>query len=277
MANPKDLNPYESPQTFYGSELRRVREAAGFSQDRLGERVFCSGAYIGQIEAASRRPQLDLSERMDSVLGTGGHLERVCRMVLKTTKHAEYFAEVAELLAQATAISEFSAQLIPGLLQTRAYAHALIRSTDPLLPQEMVEDRVRARLERASLFANPTKPLYWAIVHESALRLSVCDRDGMREQLTHLGGFARSRRIMLQVIPHSAGAHPLAGGIVTLMTFEDAPSAAYVEGPHSGHLLDTPAMVSRYERAYDGARAVALSPETSLALIESVTEEYSAP
>lgn len=277
MTNPKELNPYASPQSFYGAELRRVREAAGFSQERLGERVFCSGAYIGQIESAVRRPQLDLSQRMDAVLGTDGCLERVCRMVLKTTRHAEYFAEVAELMATAAAISQFSSQLVPGVMQTEAYARAVIHASQPLRPTAKVEELVRARLDRASLLAEPNTPQYWVILHESVLRLAMCDRTAMAEQLDHVAELARSRRVILQVMPQNAGAHPMAGGAVTLMTFEDAPPAVYVEGPYSGHLLDSPAMVSRYEQAYDYARAAALPPQASLELVESAAEEYRAP
>jgi transcriptional regulator with XRE-family HTH domain len=274
MVQPKDLNPYESPQTFYGAELRRLREAAGYSQERLGECVYCSGAYIGQLESATRRPQLDLSQRIDAVLGTDGHMERLCKMVLKATRHAEYFAHVNELMTQAAAIYQSTGQIIPGLLQTEAYARALIRATCPLLPDDKVEQRVLARMERAVLFEDPTAPLYWAILHESALRMLVCDRRGMRDQLLHISALMRSRRIMVQVMPNSAGAHPLAGSAVTLLTFEEAPTAVYLEGPHSGHLLDTPAIVSEYQRSYDYARAVALSPEASLTLIESVAEEF---
>jgi transcriptional regulator with XRE-family HTH domain len=274
VVQPKELNPFDSPQSFYGAELRRLREKAGFSQEGLGERVFCSGAYVGQIESANRRPQLDLSQRMDSVLDTGGHLERLCRMVLKTTKHAEYFAHVNELMMQAEEIWEFAAQILPGLLQTEAYARALIRATCPLLPEKRVEERVHARIERAVLFDDPATPQFWAILHEATLRMLVCDRMGMQEQMLHIAKLVRSRRIMVQIIPFSVGAHPLVGSAVTLMSFEEAPSAVYVEGAHSGHLLDTPAMVSEYRRSYDCARAVALSPGASLALIESVAEEY---
>lgn len=274
MVQPKDLNPFESPQAFYGSELRRLREAALLSQEGLGELVFCSGAYVGQLESANRRPQIDLSQRFDTVLKSDGHLERLCKMVLKATKHAEYFAHVNELMTQAKAIAEFTAQIVPGLLQTEAYARALIRATEPMLLEKTVDERVRARLERAVLFDNPTAPLYWAILHESALRMLVCDRAEMRAQLLHIVALARSRRITVQIIPYSAGAHPLAGSMTTVLTFEDAPTSVYVEGAFSGHLLDSPGIVNEYRQAYDYARAVALSPEASLALIESVAEEY---
>ncbi|WP_328914345.1 MULTISPECIES: helix-turn-helix domain-containing protein [unclassified Streptomyces] len=274
MAHSKDLNPYDSPQTFYGAELRRVREHAGFSQDRLGERVFCSGAYIGQIESAIRRPQLDLSQRMDTVLETGGHLERLCRMVLKATKHAEYFADVVDLLAKASGICQFSGQVIPGLLQTEAYCQALFRASDPLRLEEKVREMVSTRLERAVLLEHPTTPQLWFALQETVLRLPVCDRKGMHGQLLHILEVARTRRAVVQVIPDEVGAHPLLGSEVTLMTFLDAPPAVYVEAALSGHLLDSPAMVTRYTQAYDFVRALALSPEASLSLIESVAKEY---
>ena len=275
MTLPKDLSPYDSPQTFYGSELRRLREVAGFSQERLGECVFCSGAYIGQLETAIRRPQLDLSQRMDVVLETGGHLERLCKMVLKSTKHAEYFADVVELLAKAATIRQFASQLVPGLFQTEAYCAALFRAADPYRTEAKVREMVTARLERASLLDSSTPPKLWAILHENVLRLRVCDRQGMREQLLHIVEIARTRQVVVQVIPDAAGAHPLMGSAVTLMTFSDAPPAAYVEAPRSGHLLDSPTMVNEYAQAYDFARALALSPEASLEFIESVAEEHS--
>ncbi|WP_405020857.1 helix-turn-helix domain-containing protein [Kitasatospora sp. NBC_00070] len=70
MVSPNDLNPGRSPRDFYGSELRRLREtvAPKLSQQALGELVYVSGAYIGQLENATRAPQLDLSVRLDTAL-----------------------------------------------------------------------------------------------------------------------------------------------------------------------------------------------------------------
>ncbi|MFD4030109.1 multiprotein-bridging factor 1 family protein [Streptomyces sp. NPDC058637] len=77
MPQPKDLDPYANPRIFYGAEPRRLREAAGLSQNHLGERVFCSGTYIGLFEAAERRPRVELSRALDGLLGSGEHLERL--------------------------------------------------------------------------------------------------------------------------------------------------------------------------------------------------------
>lgn len=274
MVQPKQLNPDESPQAFYGAELRRVREEAGFSQDRLGERVFCSGSYIGQMEATMRRPQLDLSQRVDAVLETGGYFERLCRMVLRATKHAPYFADAAELERLAKTICEYAPSIVPGLLQTEEYVRALSIGGNPFVAREEVERYVQARLDRKQLLDGPDGPKFWAILHEAVLRTEVGGTATMGAQLVWISQLMRTRRILLQVIPFSAGAHPAIGGMVSLMTFDDAPPAAYIEGPHAGQLLDDPALVARCQSTYDLARAVALPPAASLALVDAVAEEY---
>ncbi|MDH6136374.1 transcriptional regulator with XRE-family HTH domain [Kitasatospora sp. MAA4] len=259
---------------FFGTELKRCREAVGMSQDDLGRRVFCSGAYIGQIENASRKPQLDLAERIDQVLATGGLLGRMCKELINKSPFASYFAEAAELQARASTICQFSPLLVPGLLQTEEYARAVTRAARPFQSAEDTEDWVRNRLERARLLQGPDAPEYWTILDEGVLRRPVGGRAAMARQLDHLAEVAERDRVLIQVLPFSAGAHALMDGSLMLMTFEDAPPVGYAESVDSGQLLDEPAVVKRCEAAYDLARAAALPPEAALALIRSVAKEY---
>ncbi|MCM2577557.1 helix-turn-helix domain-containing protein [Streptomyces meridianus] len=273
MTQPKHVDPYTSPKAFYGAELRRLREAAGLSQEQLGERVFCSGTYVGQFESATRRPQPDVSRLFDEVLGCGEHFRRLCELA-RQSQHAEYFADAAELEKLARTISEYAPMLVPGFLQTEAYARALTRATLPLAADEDVEGHVRTRMQRAQLLTLPTAPKLWEIIHEAALRVPVGGPKVMHEQLLALAEGIRSRRFLVQVHPYSAGAHTFMTGMVSLMTFEDAPPVAYVEGAHIGQLIDESAVVERYRASYDLARAAALAPEASLTLIESVAKDY---
>jgi transcriptional regulator with XRE-family HTH domain len=273
VAFPKDLDPSSSPRAFFGAELRRVREAAGLSQDKLGERIFCSGSYIGQLESATRKPQLDLAERVDAVLETGGYFVRMWPMVVKS-RHAAYFAEAAELEETATSISQYVVTVAPGLLQTEAYARAVIRAANPLAADADVEFRVRARLDRARLLDTATAPRLWEVVHETALRIPTGGAVVMREQLAHIADLVRSNRILLQVLPFSAGPSPVTAGMFSLMAFDDAPPVAYSESGASGQLIDDPLVVTAYQQAYDLMRAAALSREASLGLIESAMEDY---
>ncbi|MCX5108673.1 helix-turn-helix transcriptional regulator [Streptomyces sp. NBC_00378] len=273
MPQPKDLDPYTDARSFYGSELRRLREAAGMSQSELGDRVFCSGTYIGLFEMAERRPQEDMSRAFDELLGSGEHLQRLCRLARKS-KVASYFADAAELEKRARSIEEYAPMLMPGVLQTRAYATALTRGTMRRTSDEVVEQTVSARMERAQLFSDEDGPDFWAIIHEAALRVPIGGLPTMRDQLAHLVETARAHpHAILQVLPFSAGFHPFLNTMSSLMQFADAPPVVYTEGAYTGQLVEEAALVAQYRSAYDLARAVALSPEASLALIASAAKD----
>lgn len=274
MSRPKDLNPWHSPRAFYGSELRRLREAADLTQEALGARVFCSGSYIGQIEAAKRWPPLDLAQRLDAVLKSDGFLARMCDAVNESSGHAEYFRLAAELEGMARAICEYAPMVVPGLLQTEAYARDFTRGARPFATDDDVEKNVATRMERARLLSRPTEPELWFILHELVLRTPVGGPDVMREQLTHLATLMGSRRILVQVLPLTMGAHALMNGMFAVMSFSDAPPVVYTEGAHSGRLMDDPHLVTQCSKSYDLGRAAALSPEASLALIRSAMEDF---
>ncbi|GGU58074.1 transcriptional regulator [Streptomyces albospinus] len=258
----------------WGAELKYRRELAGLTQNELGRRVFVSGGYIGQFEQAIRRPQLDVAIRIDEVLQTDGFFERAWRKLIDDKRYPDYFAAVAELERLATKICEFAPMIVPGLLQTPAYAHGIMLAGNPFAADEYIEEKVRARLERAHILKEATRPVYWAILHESVLRVPVGGPAAMAEQLKRIATLARERKMLVQVLPYAAGAYPVMGKMLALMEFEDAPPTAYTEGVYSGNLLDDPAVVKRAQEAYDLIRAASLSPEASLALIESAAEDY---
>lgn len=277
MPQPKDLDPYTDPRAFYGAELRRLREAAGLSQGELGSRAFCSGTYIGLFEAGERRPQLELSRSLDELLGSGEHLQRLCRLA-RTSKVAGYFADAVELQARASSIDSYTAMLVPGLLQTESYARALTRAAHPYAATEVVEGHVTARMERAQLLDSPAAPVLWAMIHEAALLVPVGGRAVMAEQLGHLVEQTESRpRVVTQVLPFSAGAHPFLHASMLLMQFTDGPAVVYTESAYSGQLVEEPLLVEQYSAAYDLARAAALSPEASLHRIVSAAKEFATP
>ncbi|WP_128379087.1 helix-turn-helix domain-containing protein [Streptomyces cavernae] len=253
---------------FYGAELRRRREEKGLSQNGLGELVYCSGSYIGQMEAAVRRPQLDLSDRIDTVLQSDGFFRRLCAAMLNSSKYASYFAAAAELERRARTVCDFATTVVPGLLQTEAYTRALIRSARPLVAEEEIERHVGARQERArALLQDPADPELWFVIHEAALRVPVGGTDVMRGQLEHIAEVSRRHLAILQVMPFSGGMNPLMYSSMRIMTFAEEPTLAYTETAHSGQLIDDPAVVQNILRSYDLARAAALSPEASLEFI----------
>ncbi|MEU9486853.1 helix-turn-helix transcriptional regulator [Streptomyces decoyicus] len=273
MPGPKPLDPPSSPRAMLGAELRHQREEAGLTQEELGSPLFVSGSFVGQLEAGTRRMQMEYAVKMDEILRTDGYFVRNCEAA-KKSKYPDHFAEAAEAEAVTTAIREYAPQLIPGLLQTKAYAWAVCRAYQPTAPEDVIDELVSARLERAHLLTDPTTPLLWAVLDEAVLRRQVGGAGVMAEALRHIAALCRRHRIIVQVLPFTAGAHAAMNGSLKLMTFEDAPSLAYLQSLGTGRLQDDPATVARHELTYDLLGASALSPQESLALIESVAEDY---
>lgn len=273
MAGPKDLDPSSSPRALLGAELRHAREQAGLSQDELGAKLFVSGSFIGQLEAATRRLQPEYARLLDEALGTGDFFQRNCGASAKS-RYPEHFAEAAEAEALATAIRMYAPMLIPGLLQTPAYARAVNRAFAPTAPEETIEEWVDGRMERTRLLDDPTKPLLWAVLDEAALRRETGGRAVMAEALRHVADLVRRSRVIVQVLPFSAGAHKAMEGSLKLMDFEDAPPLVYFEGPDTGRLEDDPATVARLRLTFELLVASALSPEKSLALIDALAQDY---
>jgi transcriptional regulator with XRE-family HTH domain len=259
---------------FFGTELKRRREDAGLTQAELGMRVFVSGGYIGQFEQAIRKPQLDVAQRIDGVLQSDGIFERLWRKLIKDQPYREYFAHAAELERLATEICEYAPAVVPGLLQTREYARAVFLGNNPLATEEYLDELIKGRMDRTQLLKDETRPVYWAILHEAVLRIAIGGPTVMARQLDHITTLMRDRTVLLQVLPFAAGAHPEMGKMMWLMEFEDTPPTVYTEAVLSGSLLDEPTMVKRTRSSYDLLRAVALSPEASLTLIESAAEDY---
>ncbi|MEU2712408.1 helix-turn-helix transcriptional regulator [Streptomyces sp. NPDC007205] len=273
MPGPKDLDPSSSPRALLGAELRHARERRSLSQEQLGQRLFISGSFIGQLEAGTRRMQLEYARMLDEVLETGGFFARNYKAAAKS-RYQEHFAEVAESETDATAIRQYAPLLIPGLLQTPAYARAVNHAYDPTAPEEIIQEWVDNRMARARLLAHPTKPLLWVVLDEAALRREAGGRAVMAEALLHVAGLARRGRVIMQVLPLSAGAHTAMEGALKLMDFEDAPPLACLEGVRTGRLEDDPATVTQLRFVFDLLVASALSQAKSLALVEALAEDY---
>ncbi|WP_416971951.1 helix-turn-helix domain-containing protein [Streptomyces sp. 4F14] len=277
MARGKDIDGSEGVSTFYGKELRWKREQAGMSLDELLIGSFYGKTHLSDIERGERSMPLDLARHVDQRLGTDGYFERNCEDVRKSRRkgHAKYFEKVLEAEKHALTIEEWCPILIPGLLQTPAYARAVVLAGFPHSSDEEVDEKVTGRMERAVLFAPGRRtPEYWAIMHESLITDPILPCQEMAEQLDQIVGLAERRRIVPQLILRKYGAHPLMTGPTMIMTFPDAPPLFYTEALHSGDTIDDPTLVVQYRRSYDLLRAAALAPKTSLAMIKTAAEEY---
>lgn len=262
------LDPSASPLDYYGYELRRYREAAELTQKQLGAVINYTGSLVGQIETARKLPTAEFSERVDVALGTGGLLSRLLGLVLRSQLPA-WFQQIAELEARATEICTFHTHLVHGLLQTEAYARAVLGSMD----RSNLEDRTAVRLARQRIMDKDEPPVLWAILGEAVLHQEIGGLETMRGQLAHLLTSEKDPRVNIQVLPYRAGAHAGLQGPFDLFNFPGDPAIVYTEGYGTGHPTANPATVRDCSLRYDHLQAAALSIKDSAELIRDVMEE----
>lgn len=268
MVAPRELDPSASVLAYFGSELRRFRTRAGLSQERLGEIVNYTGALVGLIETAKRTPSRDFTERCDGALGAEGALVRLWPLVSRSGLPS-WFQEYAELEAKAVEIRTYQAQVVHGLLQTEDYARAVLRPARPANLDQLAS----ARMERQEILNRAEPPLLWMVLDEAVVRRPVAGPQVMRTQLARLLDHRESSRVVIQVLPYSAGAHALLNGSLTLLAFDDGPDVGYSEGYGGGQIVSDPGEVQVCSVKYDLLRAAALSPDASADVIAQVMED----
>ncbi|MFF4322131.1 helix-turn-helix domain-containing protein [Streptomyces sp. NPDC001568] len=268
MVLTRDLDPSASPLDYYGSELRRLREAAGLKQTQLGAVIYCTGSLIGQVETTARVPTRDFSERLDAALDTDGHFSRLVGLVLRSVLPT-WFQAYAEMEARAASISTYQAQLVYGLLQTEAYARAVLSSGLP----DNLDELVAGRMERQRVLHREHPPMVWVVLDEAALYRPIGGPEVMRDQLSHLLSFRDKRWTKIQVLPFAAGEHASLIGSFNTLRFDKDPDLVYTEDLICGHMTANPDTVKEAALRYALLQAAALSVEESAALITRVMEE----
>ncbi|MFJ5141676.1 Scr1 family TA system antitoxin-like transcriptional regulator [Streptomyces sp. NPDC088707] len=268
MVNIRSLDPSASPLDYYGSELRRLREAAGLGQSQLGGIVFCTGSLIGQIETAKKVPTRDFSERIDAALMTGGFFTRLVGLVLRS-QLPTWFQPYAEMEAKAAYISTYQSQLVYGLLQTPAYARAVLSVEH----SDLLDEMVAARIERQRILERDRPPVLWVVLDEAVLHREVGGRVVMQAQLAHLLSFACAPWVQVQVLPFEAGEHAGGMGSFTVLRFDDNPDILYTPSYGHGHMTANPQVIRERSVGYSRLQATALSVEESAELISRVMEE----
>ncbi|MCH0571409.1 XRE family transcriptional regulator [Streptomyces sp. MUM 136J] len=253
--------------------MRRQRQLAGVSLDRLSDIVNYSKTQLHGVETAERLPLPPLSAKLDAAFGTGGLFEGLWS-IIQRERYPDRYRRFMELADQATDIHEYAGHLVPGLIQTPAYARALLRVGDPGASAEEIERKVGVRVGRQGRLREGGGPYLWALLEEGVLRRPVGGPATMREQLQVLLSHAESSRVEVQVIPYGHGEHSLLDSTLTLMTMPNTATIAYVESNYSGQLIEDPVEAMKRRRAYDLLRANALSPRKSAAMIKAAMEGF---
>src|SRR5699024_96641 len=160
----------------FGSELQRLRQTADLSQRELAKATLISHQMLGAVERAERTPRKSFAAKADEVLGARGGLLRLWPG--NQDGYPRGFKEYVELEQEAISIQDFQAQVVPGLLQTREYASAVLRAGWPPSENEELERLLEMRVARQRILHRERPPLMWVVVDEGVLRRPVWSREG---------------------------------------------------------------------------------------------------
>lgn len=270
MPAPLDLDPTTSVATYFGSRLRRLRQAADLTQEQLGDLINYTGSLIGQIETARKPPTLEFARACDTALNSGGELADLWKLLKNYPDWLDAYVEEEQ---KATAIETYEPVAISGLIQIPEYARAITAANMPLATVERVERVVSTRNDRQQVLVQANPPHAWFIQEESSLMRPVGGASVMRTQLKRLLEVAAMPHVIFQVLPLTAREHPGMAGPITIIETGNHPTLAYSESRSSAEVVREPSEVAEWRTTFNVLRSAALRPDDSVDLVKRILEE----
>jgi uncharacterized protein DUF5753/helix-turn-helix protein len=266
-----------------GLELRRLREAAGITIEVVAERLECSSSKISRIETGhSGATPRDVRDMLE-VYGVSGPAADDLVQVAREARQKGWWHLYGTVLtsayvgleAAASTISQYEAQVVPGLLQVPDYARTMICKARSDITESEVDRRVRVRMARQSLVSQDDPLCLSVVLDEAVFHRLVGGLAVMRRQLDHLVMMSRRPNVTLQVLPFAVGAHAGMDGSFAILGYEDAadPDVVFAENAAGGLFLEKEEELRRYHGIFDQLRASALPPEHSAEFIAARAKE----
>jgi transcriptional regulator with XRE-family HTH domain len=266
-----------------GDALRRAMVGAGFSGREIARRLGWPHPNVSRLLSGKRGgAEIDVSaflavcgvigEERDRLLRLCGELRKLGWFQQHGSCLPKQLRTLINLEDQAEAFCEFQPVVMPGLLQTPAYARAVVVDM-ATVPAKEIDGRVDARLTRQLLFERRPRPRFTFFLHEFALRLPVGGAEVMSEQLHYLLEMVVRPHVGIRVVPASVGIHAAIAGHFKLMEFPEFNPVVYLEAETSSAFLEEPADIAAYFRVVGKLAAVALTEGESRDLIAALAIE----
>jgi transcriptional regulator with XRE-family HTH domain len=272
--------------SLFVDEMRAMREQRGWSRAELAAQAQYSESLIAMVETYQRAPTQVLAKALDRAFGTPGFTEDApgkpgkpgtfgrLWLKLRTISFPEPFRAFVEREERATTLRMCEHSLVPGLLQTEAYARAVI-STRPGVAEADIESDVAERMARQWILTRdePRPPRVLALLDEGVLHRPIASAQAMHDQLIHLVEMSTYPNVTIQVVPYSSGGHSGLAGAFIIADFVDQASIVWLDDAAASRVAEDAATVSLVALRFDALRSEALPKVTSRDLIAKVAEE----
>jgi transcriptional regulator with XRE-family HTH domain len=279
-----------------GAELRRLRNAKGFTLDEVAERMTCSTSKISRLETGKGIPKVpDVRELMRIYGVVGGVEQDTLLQLVHDGREDDGWSEItdgvrpdryglnspsryAALENDATALRSFAISVLHGLLQTTDYARAV---SAPFLPEHSAEEidllvAQRVKRQEALFRAEPAPLSFVGLIDEGVLHRQVGSPQVMADQLTRLGEVAELPHVAIRILPFSAGVLRVHGGDFAILDIpaELGSDIVYIESHSGTSYLDAEADVAHYDDVHIEGLRRSLSEKESRNVIEQCRERY---
>lgn len=273
-----------------GLRLRERRELMGVTAASAGHAIGTGQSYVSGVETGKLKINaaklVELATVLEFDAAEIDELQQLREAAAQRAWWHPYSAMFSSDVLRyfgfehgAESIRAYNAGLISGLLQTKAYALAVMHGGGPSIRLAEASRRVEVRLKRQERLDDQEDPLrLTALIGESALRQQVGGREVMVEQLRHLEARIQGLpdTLDVRVIPFSADYYNALGGSnFYLFGFASSrlPELVWQETITSTDLIDQPMRMREYSLAHDQALGFALGRSESLGLIEEIRRE----
>jgi transcriptional regulator with XRE-family HTH domain len=262
----------DSLRTF-GAMVQGLREHAGLSREEFAELVHFSKHTVASVELGRRMPDAAFVDRAEEVFGNTGALRRAAAHLVRQPGLASWFRRWAQLEGAAITLCTYDCRMVPGLLQTEAYVHALAHAQLPPIDDAQIEERWAARVERQRLLRERPNTAFSFILEEHVFLRRTGGTEVTRGLIDHVLEVAELRNVEIQMMPLVQETHAGLQGPIRLL--EDAENAwfAYNEGQESGQLITDRKVISVLKRRYASMRTQALTVPDSVGLLQRLRGE----
>jgi len=273
------------------AELRRLRHDSELSIEDVADGLGWQPSKLSRIETrqigistADVRKLLDLYK-----VGDREYRDALIDMARRASERGWWqsfgsgvvptaLANLIGLETEARTIRSYEPELVPGLLQTEAYARGIMRAWQPAWTAADIDRRVEIRLGRQDMLRQPSSdsPQVNCIINEAVLRRNVGGNEVMNEQVEVLAKERDPATVTIQVLPFNAGAHPAMSGPFQILTFHDPSDlgVVHLESAMTAITLERPEEIRRYDEIWGSLQARALSPEDSRVMMRSYALRY---
>jgi transcriptional regulator with XRE-family HTH domain len=264
-----------------GTQLRRLREAAGVTREQAGYHIRSSESKISRLELGRVGfKERDVADLLEFYGVDPAQREPLVAQARQANEagwwHAfddvlpGWFQTYVGLESAASLIRSYQIQFLPGLLQTESYARAVITAGDPGISAGEIDRRIELRRQRQSLLRQDDPLQFWTVLDEAAIHRPLGGKRVMREQLQHLLELMTLPNVVIQIMPFALSGHAGDGGNFSILRFPepDLPDVVYLEQMISASYLDKREYVERYARAMDRLIVDSQPPERTRATLE---------